>query len=105
MQVRQVLNGIRPRLTKTFGSRLRGVVLYGSEARGDAQPDSDIDILVLLAPPVRLAEDMGLVTRVLYSLQLEIADRPLHAIPVSAEAYAAGATTALRHAREEGVLL
>jgi len=28
------------------------VILYGSKARGDARPDSDIDLLVLTAEPV-----------------------------------------------------
>ena len=31
-----------------FGDRLRRVKLYGSAARGDFTPDSDIDVLVLL---------------------------------------------------------
>ncbi|MEI8241877.1 MAG: nucleotidyltransferase domain-containing protein [bacterium] len=31
-----------------FGTRLHGIRLYGSAARGDWQEDSDVDILVLL---------------------------------------------------------
>ena len=31
-----------------FGGRLRGIRLYGSAARGDWTPESDIDVLVLL---------------------------------------------------------
>lgn len=31
-----------------YGSRLHSVVLYGSRARGDAEPDSDVDVLVVL---------------------------------------------------------
>ncbi len=31
-----------------FGDRLRGIRLYGSTARGDWTPESDIDVLVLL---------------------------------------------------------
>ncbi len=36
---------------KLYGSTLREVILYGSCARGDYAPDSDIDILILLDVP------------------------------------------------------
>jgi hypothetical protein len=30
-----------------FGDRLIGLVLYGSRARGDARPDSDLDVMLI----------------------------------------------------------
>ena len=33
-----------------YGSRLARVVLFGSRARGDAEPESDYDVAVFLAP-------------------------------------------------------
>ena len=35
-------------IRKIYGSHLRKVILYGSYARGDLHPDSDIDIMILL---------------------------------------------------------
>ena len=32
--------------------RLSEVILFGSRARGDAEPDSDMDVLVILDEPV-----------------------------------------------------
>ncbi len=39
-------------LEKLYGPRLKQVLLYGSRARGDHQPDSDYDVLVVLDPPL-----------------------------------------------------
>ncbi len=39
---------IRRRLMDIYGPRLRGVYLYGSAARDQLTPDSDIDIAVIL---------------------------------------------------------
>jgi len=46
------------RLEVLYGSRLHSVVLYGSRARGDAEPGSDIDVLVALDGPVRPGEEI-----------------------------------------------
>lgn len=47
------------------------IVLFGSEARGDALADSDIDLLLLVdKEPVTLADKMAL-TAPLYDIELE----------------------------------
>jgi uncharacterized protein (UPF0332 family)/predicted nucleotidyltransferase len=43
-----IRDALRDRFRDAFGDRLHRLVLYGSHARGDATPESDIDILVVL---------------------------------------------------------
>lgn len=91
-------------LADSFGDRLQGVVLYGSEVRGTATSDSDADLLVLLRGPVALGRDLKAIIDALYPLQLEM-ERPIHALPVDAAEYAAGEFALYRNARREGVLV
>jgi predicted nucleotidyltransferase len=51
-----VLAELRERFAAIFGSRLDRLILYGSQARGDADDESDIDVMVVLTEPF---EDRG----------------------------------------------
>lgn len=46
--LRRILSELRRRLELRYGSRLVTLMLYGSHARTDAEPGSDIDVLVVL---------------------------------------------------------
>lgn len=97
-----LLARIKARLQDVYGDHLRGVVLYGSEARGEATPDSDIDILVLLTGPVTLGRDLRTIIHALYPLQLE-SERLIDATPVDIDVYEAGEFALYRNAKREGV--
>ena len=82
----------------------RNVRVFGSAARDDARPDSDVDLLVLLNGPVDLGSDLEQIIAALYPLQLEW-ERPIHAMPVDHEVYLQGQFALYRNAQKEGILL
>lgn len=60
-KTRQALAAFRDRLARRYGDRLRGLVLFGSRARGDHREDSDADVAVVLGQvPDPIAEQMDL---------------------------------------------
>lgn len=69
--VRRALTEARSRLQVLYGDRLVHVILYGSHARGDARPDSDVDVLVVLREPVSVLVELKRLTR----LKLDLLER------------------------------
>ena len=53
-----ILPELKAGLVDLYGDRLRRVILYGSQVRGDADEDSDIDVMVVLEGPVRPGEEI-----------------------------------------------
>ena len=47
-RLRRILKEYRTRLEETLGENLDSIVLYGSQARGDAEEGSDIDVLCVM---------------------------------------------------------
>jgi predicted nucleotidyltransferase len=91
-------------LERAFGSRLKSVILYGSQARGTGDEISDVDLLVVLQEPVRLGVDLETIVRALYPVQLRV-DGPVHALPVSAPAFELAEYALYREAKQDGIFL
>ncbi len=100
----ELLKEVKLRLMARHGGRLRGVILYGSEARGESGPDSDIDLLVLLDDQVDYGRDLEANLEALYPLALRIGRR-ISAKPASARQYETTECPLYRIVHRQGVLV
>lgn len=89
------------RLRATFGDRLRRTVLFGSYARGEETPESDIDLLVVLDRVS--ADDRRTVSRISYEETFG-KDRPFHlsTVTLSEDEFLTQTTPLLINVRREG---
>jgi len=104
MTVTQVLGECRAILQNHYGSRFKGLVLYGSMAREQARPGSDIDVLVLLMGPFDYLQELRHIIDLLYPVQLDT-DQLISAKPAPVDEFEAGSIQLYRNAKREGILL
>lgn len=69
-ELKNILMELRAGLANVLGERLESVYLYGSQARGEAQPDSDVDILIVLNGEFRDLEVLDQIAPVVCNLSL-----------------------------------
>ena len=65
-----VITELKERLKELYGESLERVVLFGSQARGDAAAGSDIDVLVVLKGPVSPGKEISRTGEITASLSL-----------------------------------
>ena len=99
-----VLGDLERGLRDLYGRRYRGLVLYGSHARGEADEGSDVDLLLLLESPVQVGKEIRRSSGLVASLALQ-AGLVLSLVPVSVEDYRASSDPYLINARTEGAIV
>jgi DNA-binding transcriptional ArsR family regulator/predicted nucleotidyltransferase len=60
------------RIRPAYGKRLRGVFLYGARARGEAPPDSNVDVLLVLDRVDRYGDELEQTSSACADLSLEL---------------------------------
>ncbi|MFQ5632206.1 MAG: nucleotidyltransferase domain-containing protein [bacterium] len=100
----EIIFACKNTLKKHYGSKLKGVVLYGSLARNQANEESDIDLLVLLKKPFDFFDELYQIIDILYPIQLE-SDRLISAKPAAEDDFKNGRIQLYRVAKKEGLLV
>jgi predicted nucleotidyltransferase len=103
-ELQTILSELKARLVELYGERLERLVLFGSQARGDAEPDSDIDVLVVLRGEVRTGQEIRATSMIRSELSLRN-NTEVSCVFVSADRYGHDDEPLLINARAEGVAL
>lgn len=104
LMLQPILDRLKQDLTKLYSDRLIHLTLFGSQARDDQEPESDIDVLVVLRSPVNPGEEIKRTGKIVADLSLEH-DVVISCIFMAETDYQACNSNLLRNIRNEGVLL
>jgi len=101
-KIRDVVVELELGLKQLYGQRFRGLLLYGSYARGTAWEGSYVDLLLLLEGPVDPVREILLMEPVTWPLSLN-SGLVLAVMPADAEAWRRGEGNFLNTIREDAV--
>ena len=102
--IKPVLNEIKQELQELYGDRLVKLILFGSHARGEANPDSDIDLLAVLKSPVSQVQEISYTSELCVKILLDY-DELVSIIPMSEDRFNAKDVALLRNIQREGIEL
>jgi uncharacterized protein len=102
--LKPLLKELKEELRALYGERLVKVVLYGSQARGDADENSDIDVLVVLKEPFNRSAEITRTAALAAKLSLAF-DTLIALVHVSEKDFHERQSPLMINVRREGVAL
>jgi uncharacterized protein len=100
----KILTELKAQFEMLHGDRLLHLILYGSQARGEAEFGSDIDVLIVLKPPVNPGEEILRSGQIVADLSLQY-DEVISCLFMDENRYQNRNGSLLRNIRKEGILL
>ena len=91
-------------LANHYGSRFKGLILYGSQARNQSSTGSDIDLLVLLNRPFDYFHELYQIIDLLYPIQLG-SEQLISVKPAAVDDFEQSSIQLYRNIKREGLAL
>ncbi len=101
-KIKSLMCELRAGLHAVYGNRLKGIYLYGSYARGEADPESDVDVLVILEGYDRYSDEIKRTSQLISSLSLKYSVS-ISRVFVSEAKWSSYDSPFLRNARSEAI--
>ena len=102
--IKTILNELKRELQALYGDRLVKLILFGSHARGEANPDSDIDLLAVLKSPVSQVQEISYMSELCVKILLDY-NELVSIIPMSEDRFNAKTVSLLRNIQREEIEL
>jgi len=104
MKTKEILKEFRAEIEKLYGKRLKNLLIYGSQARGDNTEESDVDVLVVLKGEVIPGKEIDKMIDIITEMNLKY-NILLSVYPISDKDYSTVNSPLLMNIRKEGVLI
>jgi uncharacterized protein len=102
--INPTLNELKLGLKELYGDRLVRLILFGSHARGEANLDSDIDLLAVLKSPVSQVQEISYMSELCIKILLDY-NELVSIVPMSEDRFNAKDVALLRNIQREGIEL
>lgn len=100
--IKEILQELKEELQKRYGSRLKGIMLFGSYARSQEREDSDIDIAIILEDFSHACEEIERTGDIVSSLSLKF-NTLISLVPIKEKDWLARKTALISSIKREGV--
>lgn len=101
-EIRHLLSELKEQLILLYGDRLKGVYLFGSCARDEADQESDVDILIVLDHVENYSREIDSTSAIIAALSLRFG-RSISRVFTSEERWKTEGTIFFQNAREEAI--
>ncbi len=102
--IKPILDELKQELQALYGDRLVKLILFGSHVRGEANLDSDIDLLAVLKSPVSQVQEISYMSELCVKILLDH-NELVSIVPMSEDRFNAKGVALLRNIQREGIEL
>jgi uncharacterized protein len=104
IELENLLQKLKQQLEQHYQDKLEQIILFGSQARLEANPDSDIDVAVILKGAISPVQEIKQNNSWLSDLCLET-NALINCLYISTEQYQTKETPLIRNIKAEGILV